>query len=343
MADEIFLPTKEALGDFGLTRTATLVDAKNNPFIKAPGTNQSNTAEGFLNEVILHAFEYQPVKITTDNSGDVPKVKMDFGGSSQPPVIAKYRILLKNQPSFEGKHEWSPGAKGMMDFFYNAVNKAPETLAVATSVINNIGTYVAGGDNFEVPSNRRTDYQYTYSETAYQQVSLNFELITNNNFIRDIYNPIMDLMSLTYPKRYANDAEGNVLNAATDAVGQAPQAVNEQFSLTARQYTLKPPCLFNIYHQSGLYSYSNCHCAGFTVNYDGPWYNASAEELSQFNILKGQAPSVQMQTRSFPSVAKISMQFKSGERMFRDDFKKIRDSFNQIINNSKTTFSQFES
>jgi hypothetical protein len=345
MTDEIKLPTTEALSDFGLTRTPTQVDAKNNPFIKAPNTNPSSPAsDAFLNEVVLHAFNYQPVKVTTDNSGPIPKVKLDYGGGSGPSKFeGKFRILLKNQPTIEGKHTWNPGGKGPLDFFYNAINKAPETIAVYGALAQNAVTYFKGGDDFAVPSTRRTDYQYTYADTEYQTVTINFELFTNNNFLRDIYKPIMGLVSLTYPKRYSNTEGGSIIEEGTAALGEAAQAVTEQGSLTARQYTLKPPCLFNIYHQSGLYSYTNCHCMGFTVTYDGPWYNATASETSQFNILRGSEPSAKIETRAFPSVAKVSMSFRSGERMFKDDFEKIYNSFNSIMSSSQTTYSQFES
>jgi hypothetical protein len=354
----IVLPTQYALSDFGLSRFVKKTDKNNNPFIKYSNEKIDGNQEEmdkYLNEVFLEVFENQPIKIKTEpDAGGVMRAKMQFGGStSNPNILAKYRILIPSQQvPIAHNHYWNKGSSFLGDV-YNAINNLQDIGAVASTVAANAAAMASDNTNFRSPVAHKTDFEQTYERSDHPSLQLEFNLFTNSNFIRDIYHPLMELVSFTYPKRISpsDDAKtsngGNIVDSAIEStmgklntVDRAVQQVKEYISLTARQYALRPPCLFNIYHQAGLYTYSNCFCKSMNILYDGPWYNATSSEEVNFNI--DIAPKSTTQTRTLPSTAKVTMVFQSQELMFRDDFTLISSRFREILRNgSVTSFNQF--
>lgn len=354
MVDVKMLPTEKALSDFGLSRFVRKTDRNNNPFIKYSGEPKINTTEQrdhFLNEVILEVFENQPVKIeTSPDAGGIMRAKMSFGGEKATQnIIDSYRILIPSQQiNIAHQHKWGAGSSFLGDI-YNKVNEVLDTGSIVLTSATNAAQLAPGGQsNFQSPVSHKTDFQQTYEKSNHPEVQLDFQLFTNNDFINDIYAPLMTLVSYTYPKRINSKdtpQTGGVLeqtiNQAQTVAEKTAGELKEFVSISARQYSLRPPCLFNIYHQSGLYTYSNCFCTNVSVNYDGPWYNADGQDTSNFNIDVPQE--YYLNGRTFPSTAKITMSFKSSELMFRDDFTLISKRFQQLVDSgeSTTTFNQF--
>lgn len=371
-APTLTLPTPAALNDFNLSRfvrSASPGNDKNNPFLTVTGVDGDNASmptgtfdtddNYFMNEVFIEAFNYQPVKVNTTTENGVTKASLVYGGgsgSNAPNIIGKFRVLLsKKEVSLRHGHNWK-SSSSMMSDIYNNVAELRDNLAFGSSLLVNAAARAGADAEFQTPVNHKVDYQKVYESSDYPSVTLDFQLMTNNNFMRDVYIPIMALTAFTYPKRFSGTAAqnsptnsdnnwktiiANAVNSAQGVIEGTGQQVSEFLSLTARQYTFTPPCLFNIYHQSGLYTYSNCFCKSMDITYEGPWYNASFDELKIFNMLRGGPLTQTVNRRTFPSVARITMTFESTELLMRDDFQLILAGFSNIANTGNTTFTQF--
>lgn len=378
MADApiVTLPTPPALNDFNLNRYVSSYSPggnnQKNPFLTVVGVDGENASmptgdydndpNFFMNEVFVEVFNYQPVKIKTTVENGVTKASLDYGGGSAanaPNIIGKFRILLENKDvSISHNHQWKESNSFLSDI-YNNFSEVRDKVAFGTSLGVNGLARAGANTEYQTPVSHKVDYQKVYERSDYPTVTIDFQIFTNNNFMRDIYIPVMGLTAFTYPKRFSGRDDQNspensdntwskVFTALANATNQTEnilenvgQQATEFLSLTARQYTFTPPCLFNIYHQSGLYTYSNCFCKNMNVSYSGPWYNASFDELRIFNMVRGGQLSQFVNRRSFPSVANISMTFESTELMMRDDFQLIVSDFSRIANTGNTTFTQF--
>jgi hypothetical protein len=362
MTDEIIIPNRNALSKFNLSRfvgSLNSASGSENPFIKVANTDvvpsQVEDENYFMNEVVMEAFEYSPVKITTeDRGGGLVQTKLTYGGgsASSMTVLQKFRILLNSDEDITvkyGTHKWDDSPASMFQGIYDVINDTAAAAAMVGTAVTNAAARFGANQEFKPDTIQRVDYQKIYKNTDYPSFDINFTLFTADNYIEDIFTPLMTLIAYTYPKRITpqtNDKgkDSSLLGQAADtgqAVSQASaKAANdltEALALSARQYTLKPPCLFNVYHQSGLYSYTNCMCNNMSVKYEGPWYNTSYEEQVAFDGLN-KGVKMNVSRRSFPSIAKVNMSFETSERITRDDFSFLQSSFKSIADSGQTTF-----
>jgi hypothetical protein len=357
------IPAPAALEAYNLKRYVASMTPKNNPFIKV--TDTPVTAKGtydtdnnfFMNEVILQAFEYQSFAVTTaPGPGGVTSTTIDYGTKAAPVPIHTFRILLDGEndlPPISYTHEWKEPDKSAMSDIFNSINELSTKVFGITDIVKGVTGKLDGDLPYNNKPIRKLDFQKIYKNSPYPGVELNFTSFTNNNFLEDVYDPIMTLIALTHPKRYTNTPTSesdkplttisNTASQVQDAVAQASQDLVEALALTPRQYTLQPPMLFNIFHQAGLYTYSNCMCSSISVSYSGPWYNTTISEQQTFDNLSQNSLIQNINRRSFPTSAKVSMKFESGERMTRDDFTTIKSNFKSIANSGNTTFTKFAS
>lgn len=369
MAETIIIPTPYALSQYNLdrhVRTSAFDGKKNNPFVTVNGEASVGKSEAdtdnnfFMNEVILEAFEYQPVRVTTKPVNGMVQASLDYGGNTgKPSLLATFRLLLDNDKnvSISYSHTWSTPAKSLLTGLYKDVNGIADKVAFGTTIASNGLSRIGSGEEFKTEPIKRIDYQKVYETSKIPDITVNFTAFTNDNFIGDIYVPVMALCAFTHPKRFTGEkdessseeaskwektlsAVSSALGTVTTATAEATQTINETLALTARQYTLKPPCLFNLYHQSGFYTYSNCMCTNIKVDYEGPWYNATNKEQQIFDVLSKGPMKLNINRRSFPTVARVSMTFTPNEVLTRDDFHFITESFRSIADKGTTTFTK---
>jgi hypothetical protein len=303
-----------------------------------------------MNEVILEAFEYQNFALKTGPSeGGIIKTTIDYGGGGKPIPIETFRILLDSEgdlPPLAYTHAWKQPDTSVMGDVFKAINEKSSQLTTVIDAIQNAAALLDSDMPYTNKPITKLDFQKVYKESNYPGIDINFTAFTNNNFIDDVYTPIMKLIALTHPKRYNSKDETNELGEVQGATQDAKQGLIEAVALSARQYTLQSPCLFNLYHQSGLYSLSNCMCNSISVSYQGPWYNASIDEQQMFDNLSNKSLIQNINRRSFPTIAKVSMKFESGERLTRDDFTTLASNFIGMAgkganDTGKTTITRF--
>jgi len=313
------IPVPSVVGKYKLDRyvSGTSHNGKGqNPFIKVSGNNAtspSNTGESCkLNEAVIEAFEYQPVRVTTENVNGVMRSKLSYG-SSKPPAVHKFRVLLDTEditiPTVS--HGWSDSADSPLSAVYEFVQSGWGQITTGITDAANVVSRVGLGGNYSTAATPRIDYQQVYQNTVPPTINLEFTALTNDNFFEDILKPVLTLTSLTFPSKVGG-AEG------------AGAAAAEMASITARQYSLKPPCLFNVHHQSGLYTFESCMCTSLDVQYSGPWYNGTLSEQKAFSASSGSL-SVKVENRLFPTMAKVKITFLAGQRVVRGDIQAIID------------------
>ena len=335
MAGEQFIiPSPEVVGKYKLSRYVEATSPNGtgqNPFIKVNNNAATKPSQSgkdcLLNEVVIEAFEYQPVRVTTESVNGVVRSKLDYGGSKPPPVNT-FRVLLDNDEINvrTGTHNWEDSADSMLSGVYEDVQSTWGQITSLITTAGNVASRVGVGGNYSTASTPRIDYQKVYKNTEPPSIDFEFTAITDKDFFTDIFKPIMTLTALTYPSRVGG-LEG------------AGAKVAEFASITARQYSLKPPCLFNVYHQSGMYTFENCMCTSLDVTYSGPWYNATADEQAAFSAI-GASLNIDVKNRLFPTIAKVKIAFVAGERVVRGDFQSIVDSFSGIQNSGTTTYTK---
>lgn len=367
----IIIPTPQALSRYSLSRfvgTKSYNGQENNPFIKVNEDNSTsqiandyNDKNFYTNEVILQVIEYQPYKIKTKEVNGMVQASLEYGSGSAAnaaPPIATFRLLLDDDKvKTQFKHEWKDPGASLLSSLYDKLNDVSSNVAMGTTLAaNGAARLGVGGDSpYVTEPLRKTDFQKVYNNSSYPTVPIQFTAFTNDDFINDIYLPIMAIISYTHPKRFvgANSYIGtgddwlSLLSKTSsilgDIVATANQKIIESVALTARQYTLKPPCLFNLYHQAGLYSHVNCMCVDISIEYEGPWYNTSAKEQQIFDVLKNGPIELNISRRAFPTIAKVSMTFETSNRLMRDDFTFMAKNFIDIdkVTPGSTTFTQF--
>ena len=371
---EYVIPTPNALNKYNLNRYVRSTShngEKDNPFVTVSGKAAMQPGKFdkdnnfFLNEVLLEVFEYQTVRIVTNKTdGGLIQASLDYGAgsaSNAPNILASFRLLIDKDDVevIHGEHKWSDPAPSVFNGFYNMVNNVAGTAGMVINMASNALTRAGAEGAYRSAPLQRLDYQKVYENTEPPKINITFTAFTNDNFIVDIYTPIMVLSAFTYPKRDLGGSTGSgggntngflqkALNAgkvfADDATGltaAAAQEINEAMALTARQYTFKSPCLFNLYHQSGLFSYSNCMCTNMSIKYEGPWYNSSINEQALYDGFANGPLAMNVSRRSFPTIAKVTMSFQTGERVMRDDFEYNMRNFTANLDTGNTTFTQF--
>lgn len=362
------LPTREAVADFKLSRfpNRKTVD---NPFLKGIniGTsvsrngNYNNTAyveskDDSYNEVKIDFYKYQTIKNTTKRDPGTGLVvsELDYGNKGGPEIVATFRILADETNKWTSNHTHSWGKKHQ-----NQPQSVIDTSKEYTRSVNSVGAnfqkaqgalgMIGMGGNYGSEMGSKIDMQATYASSenngdgGFGQ-AITFKLFTADNFYRDIFYPIQNLVYYSYPKR--KEPPGLIDNILAGAAGSIPQleelvtgawngkvnlkslvkgaskgatrgAMNslKNFgnqniaALNSRTYFYEFPHLCNIRHMSGLFFYKNCYIKGVAVNYGTEYY-----------MEKAQIDNEPEKNVSFPTTATVTLSVQTTEMMFADDW-----------------------
>lgn len=286
-------------------------------------------------------------------------------------IEPEYEIHIS--PTTEGgfeldiNHEHTWGAAGSI--FDKILKGAAELVGNVDDFITKVGNISKGvqgksnSDSYKATPNRRIDVAETYVDTAKQSIVIPFVLFTpggEENFISDIYGPIMTLTRISYPKRANSlgDAdrwlsekmgikkEGQAGATGTGANGQATTAQDDAQMLDAinainpgfRVFVSDPPSYVNVSHNGGLFKYNNCYISKFSYKYKH-WVDGSTD--TQVRPIKeaigtGQTiTDAQLKNAKFayPLVAECSLEIKTTEPLFADDFVALAQQYGKDRNN----------
>jgi hypothetical protein len=372
----IYLPTVEACNAFNINRIPASYPNSTGPASKT--LNQDSTIPGpqyttlgttasfqskqnltmpsvNTRDIVIEVLGNSPytIQTQTSKSGVTTSVYTYSNTQSSTPIYT-FSIAPTN-PSGEPfeleiahEHEWGTQS----DIFSSIVRGAASLIGNADDFIqklkNTANTTSDGKGGFQQLPNRRFDLAETYSTTAKQHITIPFTLFTpggtstpgGENFLRDIFDPITLLTSISYPARSnqisngpVNAAAGNLLgantagNTGTGTPSNAPSALQLANAIIPgfRVFVSDPPSYVNCYHQGGLFSYKNCYIKKFSYKLkqfvDGTGSPAKNITSNPAAGMPGLFQAIsQAAALAYPVIAECSLEIGTTEPLFSDDF-----------------------
>lgn len=158
--------------------------------------------------------------------------------------------------------------------------------------------------------NRKVDVLDYYDSSDKQTLDITFNLFTRNNFLNDIFRPVMFLTALGYPKRALAGDFGKLvdknLKGVSDIAAKFPDSpialllkqgadtlkgagididdIENKLSTFGgigpyRYFVSKRPEYMTIRHASGLFYFPVAYIRGFKYTFKGPWYNYNGNPI----------------------------------------------------------------
>ena len=221
------------------------------------------------------------------------------------------------------QHEYTRGPDDILASTLNTIGGLYENLdsilrvgAAGIQAVN--AGSLAGSKSTGNVYQRKATALNKYERSEPQTMQIKFNLFTKNDFLSDVFRPIMFLTSLGYPKRamsgdtaefmaeirkqssdFINGLETNnplishilkgIQNTGigTGAQNAANYLNNLEQNLASiggigpyRYFISKRPEFLSMRHVSGLFYFPLANIINFSYNFKGPWYNSNGEPLN---------------------------------------------------------------
>ena len=270
-----------------------------------------------------------------------------FNGPNE--TVAVFRVLPEGDEflKFSHSHDWGE-PDGILKKIMNVGVEAGKKLSRASEI-----TSRAGGE--PIPEQQyRMDINDKYMSSMKPSLNFKFVLFTKNDFINDIFLPIMTLCYYSSPSRTANVGENaqvflnNLMSSQKDVfkdnkellkdIQETERKIKEEnsninminrLSPGVRFLVTDPPPFFRVWHASGLFYYPRMSLNEVSYTFHKPFYNISGEGFANdypqegqttpgfFEILKN---SKRFKDSSFPLYAEVNLNFEGIDPLFFDDF-----------------------
>ena len=287
-------------------------------------------------DIVIEVLTNRPYTISTKTEGGITKSIYDYG-KDVPESEYEIHISPCSENGFEldinHNHTWGASAS-IFDKILKAGVELIGNVDDFITKVKNVGTR----DAYKAVPNRRVDVAETYEFSEKPSIIIPFVLFTaggEENFLRDVYGPIMTLTKISYPKRSTSlgdtdkaiagtfgigegkDAQGNDIGKDDESIMNAINAINPGF----RTFVADPPSYVNVSHNGGLFSYKNCYISKFSYKYkhwvdgDSPSIKKSGGADASITDFKSLNANI-----GYPLIAECSLEIKSTEPIFSDDF-----------------------
>lgn len=258
------------------------------------------------------------------------------------------------------KHTWVGGEQdAVAQLFQGAadlVSTGESLLKVANAGLNYAKTGSLKGNEFTGNVyNRKLDVLDYYKDSESTPINISFSLFTRNNFLNDVFRPIMFLTALGYPKRSLSGDFGKLLDTdigkASDLLkskfpdsnfaqtvsglldkargtGESVENIERMFAEYGglgpyRYFISKRPEYLTIRHASGLFYYPVAYIESFSYTFKGPWYNFDGQPLQTTKDLDA------LITTRINEIAPAP------DKSFKE---KVNETFTNLARNVKETF-----
>jgi hypothetical protein len=256
-------------------------------------------------------------------------------------------------------HQWESGERDTFAQLFQTIGdfatSTESILSLARGGFEAASTgSLKGNEKFGSVYNRQIDVLDYYKKTDHSPISLTFNLFTRNNFLNDVFRPIMFLTAIGYPKRSMKGNVGKLfdsnMKAISDLAAQYPDStvakyikegaeklkglgemVDEGEKKLAefgglgpyRYFISKRPEYLTIRHASGLFYYPVAYISEFSYTFKGPWYNYHGVPLES--------------TKDLDSLisTKIQELAPAPDKTFRE---KLNETFTDVARNIRETF-----
>jgi hypothetical protein len=371
--EPIFLPTVEACDAFNIARTNTAKvnkttedsigflqgkqfrtnifanDAKSrdrkNPKLFLTGDvvtdpNNKKLTKNIIDEVCIEFIGNAPTKVQAKRKDGITVTEIEEKTVKEPYLIMNVAPSDTDWMSFSHDHEWESGG-GILQQILTTVSSAVQVGADLMNVFQNVKGNINGTNDFKAGRISKPDFTSTYKGSSQTELTIPFVLFTPGgqiqDFIRDIYYPIMLLNFLSYPKRvdtiFPDDSEQSNINDSTGSQSQtkANQDPNSSGALTQavnaintvypgfRYSILEPPSYIRVTHSSGLFRFPMCAITNFSYNYKGPWVNMNKEvvKMPEYSAFTRDATFMK---RGFPCIAECKLAIRTVDPLYADDW-----------------------
>jgi hypothetical protein len=340
MAGKIYLPSIEACAEYGIPRVGTnprTKGTKTAPFMSGPqfekikivSSNAAGTGDGDdntrIDEIKLEFIGNQPYKLNFVTEGEIQKAEFE-GGKDDASILDMY--IAPNTTdwvNFTSKHEWErPG--GLITSLFESVTSLLSTgNGILTKIMN--ASQAGSGTDTKREQSIVLDQADAYKSSSNIEFTIPFLLwsagATVDDWVRDVYLPIMLLTAWSYPRRAKTLSAAETSAALSEAQKAQPSnenspekniqdAINKIYPGT-RITILDPPSYIRVKHTSGLFTFNRCVISSFNFKYMDPWVKATTSgNLSNMEetLLK----------KSLPMRAECSLTLRSIEKLYADDW-----------------------
>jgi hypothetical protein len=200
--------------------------------------------------------------------------------------------------------------------FYRDVGNAAN--AVQEVIQSGINLFTGKGEANTVYG--KLDRASIYNKSEKPKCNINFTLITKDNFYFDIFAPLMQIVSHSYPSRKSELDNGSFGSMLTESTVEQADNLTSQINSAQRIYFYNNPCLANVTHLGGLYQFVNCYVEAITYKFGKSWYNGYFDPITNQTADIMGTRKFTAASRSFPTTCSVNIAFKSMENMFAGDW-----------------------
>lgn len=300
-------------------------------------------------DIVIEVLTNRPYTIKTKTEGNITRSIYDYG-DKVPESEYEIHISPCSEGGFEldinHNHTWGASAS-IFDKILKAGTELIGNVDDFITKTKNIAKAVSSGENrgaYKAAPNRRVDVAETYESSEKQSIIIPFILFTaggEENFLRDVYGPIMTLTRISYPKRSTSLGDADKFMAeklniskpssgvnGTDGNGQSSNQDDESIMNTLnainpgfRTFVSDPPSYVNVSHNGGLFSYKNCYISKFSYKYKH-WVDGDGDSINKTGGPESRITdfSVRNANIGYPLIAECTLEIKSTEPLFADDF-----------------------
>lgn len=263
-------------------------------------TDRTHLANCVIVEILTNSVPKIKNEKSTAN-GNASIITTTYQSGNAPEIIGEINILPNLQDEgigFDHAHSFNK----QDDIITNLLSGVAGIFAGATTAVAAVTAVVAGQVNANARSGVRPvtkiDIADSYQGTDKLSITIPFTLFTKNDFIRDIFGPIMLLNVISHPKRtnvriaedlikilrngnslameagFKGALTASQLNVAETAITNGADNALDIFNSIMpgfRIFSSAPPSYVNVRHSTGIFNLKNCAITNFSYRYKGPW------------------------------------------------------------------------
>ena len=336
----LYIPTEKACRDFGIARFPTAYSSSNGAgdgipdFMQGGQFSKSSSYVNTINnintdgnpkgnkmdEVLIEVLSNKPYipELREIEVNGIKEYKETYSTEAEVPIFYIRIAPTWDNISQNKQHDWGqPG--GLFSTILDTVSDVAKG-------INDIQTSFSG--NKKAHNVTQTDVTNEYTGSNREELDIEFILFTKNDFVNDIFYPLMTLTALSYPNRILDGVEELQRKMSEEIadenlskkdrkkldkeLSENDQSVIDTISAGYRLNISKPPRFLRVSHSSNLFYYPHMNITNFSYQFERPFYNVSRNKL---------------QVKSFPLVAKCSLTLLASDIMMKGDYLRMLTRF----------------
>ena len=335
----IYIPSIKSCRDYGISRFPTKYSSSDgygdglpdflsggqfsnwcNPHIRSINTIETSTKENnSMDEVLIEVLTNTPYvpELKKRVVNGIEEWDETYSTDSQTPEFYFRIAPTWESISQEKTHKW----------------EAPQ--GILSQVLEGVSSLVGGIDDILTTSrntgnkNRKSahvvkqnDIVNQYQSTNKETIEIPFILFTKDDFVNDIFYPIMMLTALSYPVRInMRGLHEKIMKESTDKIiSEFGDDMSRRERKTAknnpsdfirnimgdnRLFLSTPPPYLRVSHTSNLFFYPHMNIINFDYSFQKPFYNIKNNK---------------MQSRSFPLVAECVLTLRASDLLLSDHY-----------------------